>query len=220
MKLFKIILPFLLFTLFSNSTFATVSHEGKESRKTSYSARKLGFDKASQLGEFIKLSTGKTWDKIKATGQAAVDNGYKIFKKDVPISNDMATNGIYARVVDKKYADKIRSGELGLSRNNPGNEAFVTALDDVANISNPSDYAKKLSLYSDKAGSNLVDTSDYVVLKFKFKPEIEKSLRTPFETANNARNYGFVPGGTTAGGAREWLIDNDGVQRGIIEFID
>lgn len=188
--------------------------------KTLNSARKLGFDKSSQIGEFINSSAGKTWAKIKTTGQASVNKGYKIFNKDVPISNDMPLNGVYARIVDKKYADKIRSGELGLSRNNPGNEAFVTAFDDVANILNPSDYAKKLSLFSDKAGNNLLDTSDYVVLKFKFKLEIERSLRTPFETANNARNYGFVPGGTTAGGAREWLVDNDAVKRGIIEFID
>ncbi len=42
MKLLKIILPFLLFTLLSNTTFSTVSHKEKESKEISYSAQKLG----------------------------------------------------------------------------------------------------------------------------------------------------------------------------------
>lgn len=41
-KLLKIILPLLLFTLLSNSTFATVSHEGQELKEMAHSARKLG----------------------------------------------------------------------------------------------------------------------------------------------------------------------------------
>jgi hypothetical protein len=44
-KLIKLILPLLLFTLVSNTTFASVSHEGKESKEISYSARKLGLSK-------------------------------------------------------------------------------------------------------------------------------------------------------------------------------
>lgn len=184
------------------------------------SAARLGLNKSSQFGEFIKSSTGKTWKKIKVTGKAAVGEGYKFFNKETFVRHKLPLNGEYARVVDKRYAGKIRSGELALSRDNPGNEAFITALDDIGSISNPADYAERLSLYTDSAGKNLVDTSDYVVLKFRFKTEIEKSLRTPFETLDNARKYGFFPGGSTAGGAREWLIDNDAVRRDIIEFID
>lgn len=67
MRLFKVILPFLLFTIVSNSTFATVSHEGKESRKTSYSVRKLGPSKADEIKDLIKvvkISAGKNADLI------------------------------------------------------------------------------------------------------------------------------------------------------------
>lgn len=42
MKILKILLPFLLFTLISNTTFATVSNEGKELKGVTDSARKLG----------------------------------------------------------------------------------------------------------------------------------------------------------------------------------
>uniref|UniRef100_UPI003563E229 pre-toxin TG domain-containing protein n=1 Tax=Halobacteriovorax sp. TaxID=2020862 RepID=UPI003563E229 len=183
------------------------------------SARKLGFSKASQLGEFIKSSTGRTWSKIKATGQAVTEKGYKLFKKDVPINNPFPDSGVYARVVDKKFADKIKKGELPLSRPNAGNEAFVTALDDIKDISNPTAYAKRLSLYTDKAGTQLVDTTEYTVLKFKFKPDIQQSIRTPIELLEK-RNFGFIPGGRTIGNAREWLISNDAFQRGLIEFVD
>jgi hypothetical protein len=41
MKLLKLILPFLLSTLIANTTLATISYEGKESREISYYARKL-----------------------------------------------------------------------------------------------------------------------------------------------------------------------------------
>ena len=40
MKIFRIILPFLLLTLITNTTFATVSHEGKELKERTHSARK------------------------------------------------------------------------------------------------------------------------------------------------------------------------------------
>jgi hypothetical protein len=183
------------------------------------SAAKLGFTKGSQLSGFIKKPIGKAWAKIKATGQAVTEKGYKLFKKDVPVNNPFPEHGVYARIVDKRFADKIRKGELPLSRPNSGNEAFVTALDDIKDVANPKDYAKKLSLYTDKAGTQLVDTAEHTVLKFKFKPDIQQSIRSPVELLEK-RNFGFIPGGRTKGNAREWLIDNDAFQRGLIEFID
>lgn len=53
-KLIKLLLPFLLFTLISNTTFATVSHEGKESKEVSYSARKLGLQSKEGLAKLTK----------------------------------------------------------------------------------------------------------------------------------------------------------------------
>lgn len=80
-KILRFILPFLLFTLLSNPTCAIASYEGKESREIAFSARKLGFNKISQLGEFAKSSTGQIWPKIKASSNAVTEYGYKIFKK-------------------------------------------------------------------------------------------------------------------------------------------
>ena len=55
MRLLKIILPFFLFTLLSNSIFATVSYEEKESREISYSARKfIGSQDEKYLNKFTK----------------------------------------------------------------------------------------------------------------------------------------------------------------------
>ena len=57
-----------------------------------------------------------------------------------------------------------------------------------------------------------------MIVEFKFKNGIATSLRSPVETPNNLRNYGFVPGGRTGGGAREWLIDGDAPIKGYIDL--
>jgi hypothetical protein len=80
------------------------------------------------------------------------------------------------------------------------------------------DYAVRLSLYSDAAGTMLRDTSDYVALKFRFRGEAI-SLRSPTDPLKG-RAYGFRAGGRTAGGAREWLIDYDSNLQGLIEWIE
>jgi hypothetical protein len=45
------------------------------------------------------------------------------------------------------------------------------------------------------------------MVTFKVKDLNGIGLRSPIET-NPARGYGFVHGGKTAGGAREWLLNN------------
>ena len=179
----------------------------------------MGFLNPTQFKKFINSPIGKTWAKIKTTGKAALEKGYKFFKKGKPSNNTFPENNTFARIVDKSFAEKIKTGELTLSKPNFGNEAFVTAFDDVKGISDPKDLAKKLGLFQDKAGTKLVDTSNYTVLKFKFKKSIEQSLRTPIELMEK-RDFGFITGGQTSGGAREWLIDNDAFKKGLIDFID
>ena len=58
-KMLRIILPLHLFTLISNTTFATVSNEGKELKEITYSARKLGFSKDG-LSNFISIIKSQT----------------------------------------------------------------------------------------------------------------------------------------------------------------
>ena len=55
MKSLKLLLPFLFFTLLSNSIFATISYDGKESRQISYSARKYGLKTAGGTKVYAKL---------------------------------------------------------------------------------------------------------------------------------------------------------------------
>lgn len=72
MKLFKIILPFLLFALISNSTFATVSYEGKESKEISYSAGKLGLKAKEQVTRFAHFSKRVLGNEVGSVGK--IDN--------------------------------------------------------------------------------------------------------------------------------------------------
>jgi hypothetical protein len=53
-------------------------------------------------------------------------------------------------MVPKHLADKIKSEELPLSRPNSGNEAFVTALEDVKDVVNPKDYLSLKSIQATK----------------------------------------------------------------------
>lgn len=51
-----LIIPFLFITLFSNSTFATVSHKGKELKEITHSARKLGYKTKETINRYAQFS--------------------------------------------------------------------------------------------------------------------------------------------------------------------
>jgi len=70
-KLLKFILPFLLFTPISNTTFATVSHDGKESKEITHSARKLGFQTSEGIKGFADLSKRILGNEVGAVGDIA-----------------------------------------------------------------------------------------------------------------------------------------------------
>ena len=77
-KVLKLILPFLLLTLLSNSRLVTVPHEGKESKEITYSARKSIPIKTP----FGKATQEMTKDAI--TARAKVQNGgfmYRLGKR-------------------------------------------------------------------------------------------------------------------------------------------
>jgi hypothetical protein len=141
--------------------------------------------------------------------------GEGLFKKlDVTsrLVNDLPTSGQYAIAVPKALADDLAKGVVRFKNA----ETFVTAWEDVAGMSR-TELAKRLGLYSDKAGTVLKDTSDYSVLKFRFKDGLD-ILSCPLETVAG-RCYGFIPGGRTSGGAREWLMNNQAIQDGLVEWI-
>lgn len=87
MKLLKLILPFLLLTLFSNSTFASLSHSEKGLEKTSYSARKLGKTTKEAISKFandIKLIAG---NQVGAVGGGVDDLVKAAGKSTEPVEN-------------------------------------------------------------------------------------------------------------------------------------
>ena len=94
----------------------------------------------------------------------------------------------------------------------------MTAWEDIKNL-HPEQLSKKLGLCKNSEATMPLDTSDFVVLKFKFREQADV-LASPVETPWKPRAYGFLPGGRTTGGAREWLIDSDAQLKGQIEFIE
>jgi len=96
-----------------------------------------------------------------------------------------------SRVVDARFAKGPRLGGPGAS------DAFVTSADDIAGITNSGDLARRLTLVDD-AGQ--LREGPFGVLEF----DTPAGLASPI----NRTTPGFVGRGRTAGGAREFVVDN------------
>jgi hypothetical protein len=84
-----------------------------------------------------------------------------------------------------------------------GNEqAFVTAADDIAGITDSTTLAQRLSL-TDASGASL--KGPFAVLEFD-TPQV--GVSSPIFQVASGYYSGFVGNGLTAGGAREFLIPN------------
>ena len=166
----------------------------------------------------LESAVGRALRTIRHNGLINVEEGYKVFDGSGKFTNPIPENGVFARIVPRDMASKIVSGEVPLSRPNIHREAFITAYEDLCTVNDPREFAKRLSLFQDHAGTLPVDTSNYVVLRFRFKGDTAL-LASPVEFGGQ-RGFGFLSGGKTAGGAREWIIDHDLNQRNLIEFID
>lgn len=57
-----------------------------------------------------------------------------------------------------------------------------------------------------------------VIVKFKFKDNVTRTLQTPFETIEGLRKFGFVNGRKTIGDASEFIIDNHAAKKGFIDL--
>ncbi|QVK18249.1 hypothetical protein KHQ81_00590 [Mycoplasmatota bacterium] len=98
-----------------------------------------------------------------------------------------------------EYADDLLKGTGKLSG---GPEAFITAADDLAGINTIEGAAKRLTLL-EPSGALRLDGN--AIVEFRLKSV--KGIRSPYN-----RTYpGFINGGLTGGGAREWIVDS-GVQ--------
>lgn len=204
------------------STFTWFSQKVK---KILGSAKGYGVKTSGGIKVFVQKNTYKILARISDKGYIHDGVGYRLFNKIAGVSNPFPQNATFARVVPREYFDAIKRGEATLSgparireTGEAVNEVFITALDDIGDLTSSSKIAERLSLYNDEAGTQLRDLSNYVVMKFKFKETVATSIRSPLETDKSLRLYGFINGGRTKGGAREWLINNDAVKTGIIDL--
>jgi len=124
-------------------------------------------------------------------------------EKSGAITNPFPENGIFSRVMPRKYAEAFSRGEGTLGA---GNEIFIGAADDIAGISTVSEMQTRLSLFTDYEGT-VPNISGDAVVQFKLRNIEGVGIRSPIETTPS-RGYGFKHGGTTAGNAREWNINN------------
>jgi len=128
----------------------------------------------------------------------------------VGAGDGVATSGVpnrLARVVDARFGN---SASLGGPR---ADDVFVTAAEDVAGITNSADMARRLTLLDD-AGK--LRSGPFSVIEFE---NPVTGLASPvFRT-----NPGFLQGGFTRGGAREFVLPNGqvrdltGVTRRVVE---
>jgi hypothetical protein len=102
-----------------------------------------------------------------------------------------------------KYAEAFANGKGNIGGSH---EVFVTSADDLTGIITKSGAQQKLFLFIDYE-SRTPNLSGDALVTFKVKDLNGIGLRSPIET-NPARGYGFIHGGKTAGGAREWLLNN------------
>jgi hypothetical protein len=83
---------------------------------------------------------------------------------------------------------------------------FISAAEDLEGINTVAGAQQRLSLFSDAAGT-VPNTSSNTLVTFRIGNVNNIGLSTPIETVR-PRGYGFIGGGQTAGGAREWIINN------------
>jgi hypothetical protein len=96
-----------------------------------------------------------------------------------------------------KFAEQLAKGEGNLSG---GSEAWVTAADDLKGLNTVEGVANKLTLVDENGALRLQGNA---VVEFQVKDV--SGIASPY----NRANAGFVNGGKTGGGAREWLFPSD-----------
>lgn len=166
--------------------------------------------KAARLVDVIATSqtilTGtvkKVLLKIKQVGRVKDDSAYQFFDKTSQLNNRIPKNNLYARLVPRHVAEDVR---LGLKPLSLKTEAFITAQEDIIkHIHDPVQIATKLALYENEAGTVLTDIRESVFLVFEIEEHLLHKIQKPIQSANVYK--GFISGGKTKGGAREWIID-------------
>ncbi len=158
--------------------------------------------------------------KLRTGAPILEDEGVLLADLKAPILNPLPENGRFARVMPRVDAEIAKNGNGVLSNSqNALNEAFITAAEDIEGINSKSKLAERLGLYKDSSGVKLKDLNDFVIFEFDIKDLKNVNLRPPLEYLGKPRGYGFIPGGKTSGGAREWIVDADISKKDLLENI-
>lgn len=96
-----------------------------------------------------------------------------------------------------QYAEALLKGTGRLSG---GAEAWVTAADNLAGIDTIEGAAKRLTLVD---GNGQLRLGGNAIVEFNIRDS------APIASPYNRSNPGFVNGGRTGGGAREWFLPSD-----------
>jgi hypothetical protein len=131
-------------------------------------------------------------------------------KAIVPIG---ATDGWYARVMEETWANEVVKGGTLSS----DSVAFITERQAIGGISSRSEMARRLSLLDKSNPAAFQDLSKHVVVEFRFVTDEPLAyIASPFGELGRY-GPGFIPGGYTAGGVREWLVDSSAMSKGMID---
>jgi hypothetical protein len=165
------------------------------------------------LPKFFSYRTIDAFLAFRNAGKAALEEGAVLFSKEKTILVEFPSDQRFARVMSRDLAEKVIEGAAPLSSKNM---VFVAAAEDIAKLDSRQAVARKLALYSDTEGKVLRTFGNDVVVEFKFtaadNPLLSNAIGKP-----NSWGLGWIPGGRTAGGAREWLLDSSAVSNGLID---
>jgi hypothetical protein len=133
------------------------------------------------------------------------------------VVNALPADGVYARVIGPELVPGVTSGDGLLARLGQP-EAFITAAEDLRGFTDPAHIAKRVGLYVDPLGNTLRDVRGSSIIEFKFVDNEILSTPVNFDPSLR-RQSGWISGGKTVGGAREWIIGADALQKRLIQII-
>ncbi|BBQ03103.1 hypothetical protein BSFA1_82310 (plasmid) [Burkholderia sp. SFA1] len=184
-------------------------------------AHVIGGAKGKAMFEAV-VNVGKNWptkmiDKVlqwRAARVAEVGGEAIVFASSREIVPVGAVDGWYARVMDREHAHALLEG--GKLSADPLGWAFVTESTAIAGIDSRAELARRLYIL-DKETLNFVSLENHVVVEFRFASDYPLwNIAKPFGEVGT-HGVGWVPGGYTAGGAVEWVVDSDAIQKGIVD---
>ncbi len=131
---------------------------------------------------------------ISAEGSKVVDEVGNVIKgMGNTVTNSLPANGKFSTVMSSDYAEAIANKGALVGKD----EFWVTAADDMSGISSAQDAAERLTLID---SNGALRTNGNAILNFELNGT--SGISSPI----NRINSGFVQGGLTGGGAREWIL--------------